>query len=61
MDWHLGIHRLYELLSKRNLPIDQFLRLPSTPRIGKIVSSLRIGTKYRDNIRLPEWQKPNSY
>ena len=35
MDWHLDIHRLYELLSKRNLPIDQFLQLPSTPRIGK--------------------------
>ena len=40
MDWHLDIHRLYELLSKRNLPIDQFLQLPSTPRIGKLVDSI---------------------
>lgn len=35
MDWHLDIHRLYELLSKMNLPSDQFPRLPSTHRIGK--------------------------
>lgn len=36
MDLHLDIHRLYELLSKTNLPIDQFPRLPSTHRIGNM-------------------------
>ncbi|ETD52638.1 hypothetical protein X778_13560 [Pseudomonas aeruginosa VRFPA07] len=39
MDWHLDIHRLYELLSKMNLPSDQFPRLPSTHRIGKLVNT----------------------
>ena len=47
MDWHLDIHRLYELLSKRNLPIDQFLQLPSTPRIGNLATYRRYCT---DNI-----------
>lgn len=37
MDWHLDIPRLYELLSKMNLPIDQFRRLPSTHWIGKSI------------------------
>lgn len=36
MDWHLDIPRLYELLSKMNLPIDQFRRLPSTHWIGNL-------------------------
>lgn len=44
MDWHLDIHRLYELLSKMNLPSDQFPRLPSTHRIGKAVTQVLRGT-----------------